>query len=442
MNEVQNTLARDKLGVGGIVFLVLAAVAPVTVLVVVIPLAIALGNGGGVPIAILLVALALLLFAVGYAQITKELTNAGGFYAIAVRGLGRIAGLITGLIATIGYNAFVAGALGTIGFFSGMVVLPELFGFELDWFLSGVILFVIVFLLARSGIAVSAVVLAIALILEIILVFGFAIAVMVQTGLDPAIFTPEIITGGSLWIGLLLAATAFIGFEATALFGEEAKEPRKTIPRATYAAIIIIGLMHAFAAQLAFHNSAGRYIFALGRARVLPSWLAKTNANGAPERALLLNLIFAIVVAAIFRFTFPDLPSILTLVPVGLGFATLSIMIVQTIAALSVVAHFRKNKDPRLWSTLIAPGLGFLALLVFSIMALVNFSTVAGSEEPYVLVLPWLLLIAIVGGIIHGLYLKSKRPDIYARLSDDLEQFDEELADAQRESHAPAELRP
>ncbi|MFC0582444.1 APC family permease [Micrococcoides hystricis] len=493
MSDPQNTLARDKLGVSGIVFLVLAAVAPVTVLVVVIPLATALGNGGGVPIAILLVALALLLFAVGYAQITKELTNAGGFYAIAVRGLGRIAGLITGLIATIGYNAFVAGALGTIGFFAGMVVMPELFGFEVDWFLSGVVLFVIVFFLARSGIAVSAVVLAIALVLEILLVFGFALAVMIQTGLDPAIFTPEIVTGGSLWIGLLLAATAFIGFEATALFGEEAKEPRKTIPRATYAAIVIIGLMHAFAAwaivsavglkeaqgvalehledgdltlmvigdylgpigvitalvlvvvslfaaQLAFHNSAGRYIFALGRARVLPSWLAKTNANGAPERALLLNLLFAIVVAALFRFIFPDLPSILTLVPVGLGFATLSIMIVQAIAAISVVSYFRKKKDPRWLSTFVAPGLGFLALLLFSIMALVNFPTVAGSDEPYVLVLPWLLLIAIIGGIIHGLYLKSKRPDIYVGLSDDLEQFDEELAQAQREDAPEARV--
>lgn len=63
----------------------------------------------------------------------KELTNAGGFYAIAVKGLGKTAGLITGIIATIGYNAFVAGALGTIGFFAGMVVAPHLFGVELDW---------------------------------------------------------------------------------------------------------------------------------------------------------------------------------------------------------------------------------------------------------------------------------------------------------------------
>ena len=483
MAEAPTDLARNKLGVGSIVFLVLAAVAPVTVLIVVLPLAIALGNGGGIPIAILLVATALLLFAVGYAQITKELTNAGGFYAIAVKGLGKTAGLITGLIATIGYNAFVAGALGTIGFFAGMVVAPHLFGVELDWFWTGLVLFLIVFLLARSGIHVSAVVLGIALVLEILLVFVFAFAVLFKNGFDLAIFSPGVIMGGSLWIGLLLAATAFIGFEATALFGEEATEPRKTIPRATYVAIIVIGLMHAFAAwaivsalgleqsqnaalehleagdltlmvigeylgefgvtvalvlvvislfaaQLAFHNSAGRYLFSLGRARVLPHWLAVTNKKGSPERALIVNFVFAVLVAAIFRFTFPDQPAILTLVPVGLGFATLSIMIVQAIAAISVVAYFRKKNDQRWMSTFVAPGLGFLALATFSIMAIVNFSTVAGSEEPYVLVLPWILVVAVIGGIAYGAYLKSQKPAVYAGLSDDLEKFDEELAEA------------
>lgn len=486
MSAAPTDLARNKLGVGSIVFLVLAAVAPVTVLIVVLPLAIALGNGGGVPIAVLFVALALLLFAVGYAQITKDLTNAGGFYAIAVKGLGKTAGLITGLIATIGYNAFVAGALGTIGFFAGMVVFPELFGVELDWFATGVVLFLVVFLLARSGIHVSAVVLGIALVLETLLVFVFAFAVLFTHGFDLAIFTPKVITGGSLWIGLLLAATAFIGFEATALFGEEAKEPRKTIPRATYAAIVIIGLMHAFAAwaivsalglenaqqqgvehleagdltlmiigdylgpigvtialilvvvslfaaQLAFHNSAGRYLFSLGRARVLPHWLAKTNAKGSPERALATNLVFAILIAAIFRFVFPELPSILTLVPVGLGFATLAIVIVQAIAALAVVAYFRKQRDPRLWSTFIAPGLGFIALAFFSVMAIVHFGVVAGSDEPYVLVLPWILVVAVVGGIGYGAYLKAKKPAVYAGLSDDLEKFDEGLAAASTE---------
>ncbi|MCH1882489.1 APC family permease [Agrococcus sp. ARC_14] len=481
-------LKSNQLGVSAVVFLVLAAVAPLTVAIVVLPLAIGFGNGGGIPVAVIVVAIALLLFAIGYAQMSKELVNAGGFYAIAVRGLGRTAGLVTGLIATLGYNFFVAGALGTIGFFTGAVVLPALFGFEVHWFIAGLVLFAIVFLLARSGIHMSAAVLGVALVLETLILLVFAISVLIQTGFSLEAFTlalsPEILVGGSIWIAFLMVATAFIGFEATALFSEEAREPRKTIPRATYTAIIAIGVIHAitgwaivsavgvrdaqqaaldhlaagdmtlvlldtylgpflgmvalvllvvslFAAQLAFHNSAARYLYALGRARVLPRWLAKTNRNGAPERAQLANLLFAVVIAGIFALaveTGPDgapLPPVLTLVPVGLGFATLAIMIVQTIAALAVVVHFRRRSDPRLWSTLIAPGLGFLALLGFSIGAVLNFTLVAGSEALYVRLMPWLLVLAVVGGVVYAAYLRSRKPAVYRGLDEDIERLDE-----------------
>jgi amino acid transporter len=71
-------LQRGALGVAGIVFLVLAAVAPLTGIVVVASLAIALGNGGGTPASFLIIAVILLLFAVGYAQMSKQLVNAGG----------------------------------------------------------------------------------------------------------------------------------------------------------------------------------------------------------------------------------------------------------------------------------------------------------------------------------------------------------------------------
>ncbi|MDH6197366.1 amino acid transporter [Mycobacterium frederiksbergense] len=484
----KDALARNRLGVGPIVFLVLAAVAPVTVAIVIMPLAIGNGIGGGTPVVVVVVALALLLFAVGYAQMTKELVNAGGFYAIAVKGLGRPAGLITGIIATIGYNGFVAGAIGALGFFAGQVALPMLFGFEVHWYLAASVLFVVIFLLARSGIHVSAIVLGVALVLEVLLLLGFGIAVLVRTGFDVAAIThslsPGVVAGGSIWIGLLLVATAFIGFEATALFGEEAKEPRKTIPRATYLAIVLIGMVHAFgswaivsaigvkdarevalahlangdltldlvkqylgpamgttalvllivslfAAQLTFHNSAARYMFALGRAGVLPTWLSRTAANGTPQRALAVNLVFGLLIAGVFAVateTDPEgnpLPPLVTLMPVGVGFGTLAIMIVQAIAALSIVVYFRRRRDPRWWATAVAPGIGFLALLLFSVMALVNFPLVAGSEASYVVVLPWILVAAVVGGLIYAAYLRARRPQVYEGLSRDLESFDE-----------------
>ena len=91
-DTVNTTLRKNALGVGAIVFLVLAAVAPLTGMVVVASLAIALGNGGGSPFAFLAVAVTLLLFAVGYGKMSSELVNAGGFYAFVVKGLGRPAG--------------------------------------------------------------------------------------------------------------------------------------------------------------------------------------------------------------------------------------------------------------------------------------------------------------------------------------------------------------
>lgn len=82
-------LRSNELGTGGIVFLVLAAVAPLTGIIVVTSIAIAVGNGGGMPGSFVLATLVLLLFAIGYAAMSRHIVSAGGFYAYVVKGLGR-----------------------------------------------------------------------------------------------------------------------------------------------------------------------------------------------------------------------------------------------------------------------------------------------------------------------------------------------------------------
>ena len=235
-------LRRDTLGVASIVFLVLAAVAPLTGVVVVASLAIALGNGGGAPASFLIVAVILLLFAVGYAQMSKQLVNAGGFYAFVLKGLGRTGGLIAGLIATLGYNFFVVGTIGTSGFFM-QAIIGQLTGVDIHWYVWGLLSIVVCFIMARTGVDFSSKVLGVALVLEVGILVIFDVAVLVQTGYDISAFSPEAIFSGSLPIGLLLAATGYLGFEATALFSEEAKNPLKTVPRATYTAIVAIGVI-------------------------------------------------------------------------------------------------------------------------------------------------------------------------------------------------------
>ena len=57
-------------------------------------------------------------------------------------------------------------------------------------------------------------------------------------------------------------------------------------------------------------------------------------------------------------------------------------------------------------------------------MAFVHFPTMAGSDNPVIGMLPLLLLVAIIFGYFYGYHLKRNRPEIYLKLSEDLDQID------------------
>jgi len=474
--EGRSALAKNVLGVWGIVFLVLAAVAPLTATIVVTPLGIAVGNGGGMVGAFLIMMVVLLLFAVGFAQMSKILVHAGGFYAFVVKGLGRPMGLVAGFIALIGYNVFVAGAFGTMGFFMWLVT-NTFFGLNVPWMIWSLIAIVVVFLLSRRGIAVSVKILMVSLVLEVAIILVMDFSVLFQSGFSFEVFNPSIVFTGSIGVALLFAATGFLGFEATALFSEEAKNPNRTVPRATYIAVAFIGLFAAFtawaiisaigvataqaesikhlssgdlvftiahkylgdalldvmmvlllvsifASLLALHNAATRYLFALGRVSILPKRLSHTRKlNGAPVVAASVQLAFVAVVILVYGVAGLDPIAVLTASMVGFG--TLCILTLQMLAAASIVVYFRRVKDVRLWKTLIAPGLGGLGLLVIVVLAIFNFPAVAGSDNVIIGQLPWLLLVVLAGGLWLASWLRRSRPGTYAALEDDLENFDQ-----------------
>lgn len=477
-------LSSNALGVGGIVFLVLAAVAPLTGIIVIATLGIALGNGGGMAGAFIIATLILLLFAVGYAQMAKKLVSAGGFYAFVVKGLGRPMGLVAGNVALLGYNCFVAGAIGTSGFFTATVI-KELTGLDLPWFVWSLISVVLIFLLTRRGIDFSAKVLGVCLVLEVSILLILDFNILFTHGFSFEALMPQAVFSGSLGLALLFAANCFVGFEATGLFSEEARDPHRTIPKATYIAILFIGafaafttwaivsaldvaqaqetaiehlptgdlvfmlsaqylgdtltkvmmvllLVSLFAALLALHNSAARYIYSYGRVGIFPKVLSRTrSSNGSPQNASAAQLVFGTVVAGIYYVA--GLDPITALTASMTGFGTLGILALQMLAAVAVVVHFRRNRDTRLWKTLVAPGLGALGLALIVLLAILNFTTLAGSDSPVIGALPWLLVIALVTGLATAQWLKVRRPAVYKDLLSDMEHYDKvhhELADA------------
>jgi amino acid transporter len=368
------------------------------------------------------------------------------------------------------------------------VIIAQLTGLDISWIVWGRLSIIVCFLMARAGIDFSTKVLGVSLVLEVAILIVFDVSVLVQTGFDIAAFSPEAVFSGSLPIGLLLAATAFLGFEATALFSEEARNPLKTVPRATYTAIIAIGLIlgvttwavvsatgvanaqqvalehlstgdlifslansylgpvmtvimeilllvSLFAAMLAFHNSATRYLYSLGRARVLPHALARTRSNGAPQIAGLVQASFAAIVALLFFIA--GLDPILNLVPAMLGFGTLAVLVLQGLAALAIIVHFRRTRDPRWWSTFIAPGIGFLGIATITVLAIVNFDIVAGSTDLLIRLMPLLLVVALIGGIVYGAYLRRSKPAVYDALATDIEKFNVHVTHGNAGPHIP-----
>ena len=73
------TSDRKKLSTRRIVFLVVAAAAPLAAMVGNVPLALKLGNGPGLPGAFVLATTVLFCFAVGYAAMSRKVVNTGAF---------------------------------------------------------------------------------------------------------------------------------------------------------------------------------------------------------------------------------------------------------------------------------------------------------------------------------------------------------------------------
>src|SRR5690349_24688023 len=77
-----------NLGVASIVFMVVAAAAPLGVIGGVVPLGLAAGNGAGFPATFVVSTVILLFFAVGFTALTPYVEDAGAFFSYVRTALG------------------------------------------------------------------------------------------------------------------------------------------------------------------------------------------------------------------------------------------------------------------------------------------------------------------------------------------------------------------
>jgi amino acid transporter len=275
------TLRRNTLGVAGIVFFVVAAAAPLVGMTGAVPFAIVLGNGAAVSGAYVAVGLTLLLFSVGYATMSRHVTNTGAFFAYVGRGLGISTGVGSAFVSIV---AYIAIQLAVFGFF-GAIVAGEVnatFGLDLPWWAWCLIAWAVVTALSLASVDVGAKVLGVFMILEVTSLVIMAVAVFVVGGPEgvdvAASFSPgNVILGGlagSAGIALAFAFASYIGFEATAIYGEESKNPKRTVPVATYVAVLLITAL--------FGLVTFALVTALGSSSVVDEVVARTTVDGVP----------------------------------------------------------------------------------------------------------------------------------------------------------------
>jgi amino acid transporter len=470
-------ISRPKLsgtlGVGAIVFMVVAAASPLTVMAGAAPLGFLLGNGIGFPSLFLVCALILVLFAVGLTAMTRHVPKPGTFFAYVGYGLGRSPGLGAAYLAITAYTAVQIAVYGYMGQVLNTTV-TVLGGPSLPWWLYSLAVISSVGVLGYFRIDLSSKVLGLLLIGEIAILGAIVLAVAITggaQGLSAQPFEVSNMVSGAPGVGLMIAMSGFIGFEAVTVFRDEAKDPDKTIPRATYGAVVGVGIFYAlvtwalvmawgpehiieaasdpatmllktahnylgtageaiinvllitslFACALSLHNVLTRYQHAMAGAGLLPESLGKVHhRHNSPYVSSVVQTVSAIALISLFAVL--QLDPVLQIFTWFSGMTPLAIAILMAITSVAVVVYFRRNaSNLSAWQTLIAPVLGFIGLAVAIGIMVAYFPLLVGdineAGDPTFGATSFTLLgvvvFAPIAGLVQGVILKARNPRAY-----------------------------
>lgn len=466
-----NRLRSNSLGVGAITFMVISAAAPLTAVAGGTPLGMLMGNGAGFAGTYLIVTLLLLLFAIGYVTMARYVGNAGAFYSYAARGLGGLVGGAAALVAILSYNAMQIGVMGllgaaTSGLFAG-------WGIDLPWWVWSFAAIAAVAVLGYRQVDLSAKILTVLVLAEYAVVIILDLVILGtggDSGLSMAPFSWSQIISGAPAIAILFCFAAFIGFEATTIYAEEARDPKVTVPRATYLSVLLIGVFYTvtawlmavgagvdkllptlqglqdpttflfglsdryagpqlsqamgilfvsslFAGVLAFHNAVARYIYVAGREKLLPETLGVTHAeHQSPHMGSVVQTVLAVLVVGLFAVL--GLDPVLALFSWLTNVGTLGVITLMAAASLAVVMFFRANPatGESAVKTTLLPGLAFVAFVIAICLIVVNFGNLSGASGFLGVFLPSLVLIAAAAGFLLAGWLRGRDPTAFARL--------------------------
>lgn len=453
--------------------MVMAFVSPLVTVAGWIVILIAYG-GASAPAMMIVAAVLVTIFSVGFVAMGHHMPNPGAFYSYIAAGLGRVTGLGAGFVAVavyvfLGLSSFIFFGVAATNF-----VADELHGPDLSWYWYSLMLLVVVSIFGYLHVEVSAKVLLVAMTLEVVVVLIFDVAIFgggrvsEAGGMSLEPFSWSSLTGASWGLGLLFAILFFNGFEGTAAFREEVKNPARTIGRATLLVVAFVGIFYCiaswaiisyfgadkaielaandpvsmfttalgasvgpwlvdvasvllltsiFAASVSIFSILSRYIYSLGVDRVLPRQLGAVHPkHNSPHNASYAASALYFVVVLPFVLGGAD-PSRLYGQLGGTG--GYGYLLLFALVSLAVIVYFwrqRGSHSVNIWVAVVAPTVSLVAMSVLLIVAIMNFSTLTGGSGAFAVVLQAAVWGSGVIGVALALFYRAKRPDIYARI--------------------------
>lgn len=477
-------LHSKAVGLIGVLFLTVTGAAPISAMLGNVPFAAGYGIGIHTPAAFLMATIVLTIFSVGYAAMASRVSTVGGFYSFISQGLGREIGMSAGFASLVCYSIFEASLTGLFAFFGNAWIANHL-GINVPWLPLALIMIALIAVLAYRDVKLSAQILGVALICEVLILVIFALGTVFAKG--GTSFTGEAlnvfhvtvpvaeqkvgdvaIPAGAAAIGIFMAFWSWVGFEMAPNYAEESRDPKRIVPLSLYLSVIGLGIFYtliswcavsaypteqdmlktafadsgnmyltpirqfvggwayelmslliltsSFACGMAFHNTAARYMYSLGREGVLPQALGATHKQyRSPHVASLVQSVLAavwvILFALVYGFNDPNAQAYLGVYTLFAVLGTGLLLVLQAVVSIAILRYFQRNGGGNALSTLVAPIISFLAQIWLVYLLIDNLDTLGGKSW-----LLWVGAAVILIGLVWGFVLKSTNPQAYKNI--------------------------
>jgi amino acid transporter len=393
-------------------------------------------------------------------QMAKHVPSAGGWYAFAARGLGPEIGFLVGWLYLLAIPAGMTVILLTFSFVMQDVMVNETRGLgwaSSPWWLWVMLAGAFMFVLAYRGIQLAMTAAMVLGAVELFLFGALAVWMIVANSGENTLraFDPSqaaVTQFDVLFKGLVLALLSFVGFEGAVPLAEEARDPRRTVPRAVVLGLIAIGLfvvLAGYATVVGFGfdefadaalaagnpwveladiywgvgwtliffaivnsvlglgnavvNAAARIVYSLGRDGVLPAALGRTHPVHRTPHVAIAAIVAVGTLAALLAGWAWDLLT-------GIGLAAIGLLVPLLVTYLAVCAStfafYRRERraEFNLWLHGLLPLVGVVILLL-----VIFYQYVPLPPEPIVWA-NWFVLVGVVVGVGVLAWLRARSP--------------------------------